>query len=87
MNEGSKDKQLSKRNKNASTYRRVVAGNVNGKSVVQSDELMEAYQFKTAPSTRSSGSMMAPRISAKSKGLSAIRTRSFRGPAAPACIS
>ena len=49
MNEGSKNKQLSKRDKKASTYRRVVAGNVNGKSIVQSDELMEAYQFKTVP--------------------------------------
>jgi len=44
-----KNKQLSGRDKKASTYRRVVAGNVNGKSIVQSDELMEAYQFKTVP--------------------------------------
>ena len=49
MNEGLKNKQLSSRDKKASTYRRVVAGNVNGKSIVQSDELMEAYQFKTVP--------------------------------------
>ena len=49
MNEGSKNNQLSKRDKKASTYRRVVAGNVNGKSIVQSDELMEGYQLKTVP--------------------------------------
>ena len=49
MNEGLKNKQLPRRDKKASTYRRVVAGNVNGKSIVQSDELMEAYQFKTVP--------------------------------------
>ena len=49
MNEGLKNKQLFRRDKKASTYRRVVAGNVNGKSIVQSDELMEAYRFKTVP--------------------------------------
>ena len=49
MNEGLKNKQLSRRDKKASTYRRVVAGNVNGKSIVQSDELMKAYQSKTVP--------------------------------------
>jgi mannose-6-phosphate isomerase-like protein (cupin superfamily) len=49
VNEGSKNKQLSRRDRKASTYRRVVAGNVNGKSIVQSDELMKAYQFKTVP--------------------------------------
>jgi len=49
VNEGSKNKQLSKRDKKASTYRRVVVGNVNGKSIVQSDELMKAYRFKTVP--------------------------------------
>jgi hypothetical protein len=32
-----------------STYRRVVTMNVNGKSVVQSDESLLAYQFKTVP--------------------------------------
>jgi hypothetical protein len=49
VNEGLKNKQLSRRDKKASTYRRVVARNVNGKSIVQSDELMEAYRFKTVP--------------------------------------
>jgi hypothetical protein len=49
VNEGLKNKQLSRRDKKASTYRRVVAGNVNGKSVVQSDELMEASAAKEQP--------------------------------------
>ena len=49
MNEGLKNKQLPRRDKKASTCRRVVAGNVIGKSIVQGDELMEAYQFKTVP--------------------------------------
>ena len=49
MNERSKNKEGSKRDKKASTYRRVVAGNVNGSSVVQSDEQLDAYQFKTVP--------------------------------------
>src|SRR6266576_3540527 len=45
----SKKRELSKRGKKASTYRRVVTGNVNGRSVVQNDEQMEAYKFKTVP--------------------------------------
>src|SRR5712675_913989 len=50
MNETiSKKIELSKRDKKASTYRRVATGNVNGRSVVQNDEQMEAYQFKTVP--------------------------------------
>ena len=32
-----------------STYRRVVTMNVNGKSVVESDESLLAYEFKTVP--------------------------------------
>jgi mannose-6-phosphate isomerase-like protein (cupin superfamily) len=32
-----------------STYRRVVTANVDTKSVVQSDEQMEAYQFRSVP--------------------------------------
>jgi mannose-6-phosphate isomerase-like protein (cupin superfamily) len=32
-----------------STYRRVVTMNVDGKSVVQSDEQMQAYEFKSVP--------------------------------------
>ena len=45
----SKKRELSKRRKKPSAYRRIVTGNVNGKSVVQSDEQMEAYRFKTVP--------------------------------------
>jgi len=45
----SKKTELSKRGKKPSTHRRVVTENVNGKSVVQSDEHMQAYQFKTVP--------------------------------------
>ncbi len=43
----SKKRELSKRGKKPSTYRRIVMGNVNGKAVVQSDEPLLAYQFKT----------------------------------------
>jgi hypothetical protein len=45
----SKQKELSKRERQASSYRRVVAGNVNGRSIVQSDEPLLAYEFKTVP--------------------------------------
>ena len=50
MNEtSSKRRELSKRDKKASAYRRIVTGNVNGKSVVQSDEPLLAYEFKSVP--------------------------------------
>jgi mannose-6-phosphate isomerase-like protein (cupin superfamily) len=42
-------RELSKRGKKPSTYRRVVTENVNGKSVVQSDGPIEAYEFRTVP--------------------------------------
>jgi mannose-6-phosphate isomerase-like protein (cupin superfamily) len=45
----SKKTALSKRGKKASTYRRLVTRNVNGKSIVQSDEQMQAYEFETVP--------------------------------------
>ena len=38
-----------KRGKKPTTYRRIVTGNVNGKSVVQNDEPLLAYEFKTVP--------------------------------------
>jgi hypothetical protein len=38
----SKKRELSKRGKKPSTYRRIVTGNVNGKAVVQTDEQLEA---------------------------------------------
>lgn len=44
-----KKTELSKRGKKPSTYRRLVTENVNGKSVVQSDQHMQAYEFKTVP--------------------------------------
>jgi hypothetical protein len=45
----SKKRELPKRSEQRSTYRRIVTGNVNGKSVVQSDEPLLAYKFKTVP--------------------------------------
>ena len=45
----SKKTELSKRGKKPGTYRRIVTRTVNGKSVVQSDEHMQAYEFKTVP--------------------------------------
>jgi hypothetical protein len=49
VNEGSKNKQLSKRDKKSEHLPTRCGRNVNGKSIVQSDELMKAYQFKTVP--------------------------------------
>ena len=45
----SRKRELSKGGKKPSTYRRIVTENVNGKSVFQSDEHMQAYEFKTVP--------------------------------------
>jgi mannose-6-phosphate isomerase-like protein (cupin superfamily) len=45
----SRERELPKRGKKPSTYRRIVTGNVNGKAVVQSDESLMAYEFKTVP--------------------------------------
>jgi hypothetical protein len=45
----SKKRELSKPTTPPSTYRRIVAGNVSGKSIVQSDEELQAYQFKSVP--------------------------------------
>jgi mannose-6-phosphate isomerase-like protein (cupin superfamily) len=45
----SKERKLSRRGKKPSTYRRIVTGNVNGKSVVESDQPLPAYEFKTVP--------------------------------------
>jgi mannose-6-phosphate isomerase-like protein (cupin superfamily) len=45
----SKKTRLSQRGKKPSTYRRIVTRNVNGKSVIQSDEQMQTYEFKTVP--------------------------------------
>src|SRR5438445_3556195 len=45
----SKKRELPKQGKKPSTYRRIVTRNVNGKAVVQSDEPLPAYEFKTVP--------------------------------------
>ena len=45
----SKKRELSKRGKKPSTYRRIVTGNADGKSIIQSDEQLQAYQFKSVP--------------------------------------
>jgi hypothetical protein len=45
----SKKREVFKRGKKPSIYRRIVTGNVNGRSVVQTDEQMEACQFETVP--------------------------------------
>ncbi len=66
-----------------STYRRVVTMNVNGKSVVQSDEPLPTYEFKTVPGYEHTLLWVnAPRISPRSRGLTAIPTLSFRDLAA-----
>jgi hypothetical protein len=44
-----KKRELSKHGNKSNTYRRIATRNVNGKSVVQSDEYMQAYVFKTVP--------------------------------------
>jgi hypothetical protein len=44
-----KKRELSKHGKKSNTYRRIVTRNVNAKSVVQSDEHMQAYVFKAVP--------------------------------------
>jgi mannose-6-phosphate isomerase-like protein (cupin superfamily) len=45
----SKKRELAKRGKQPSTYRRIVTGNADGKSIMQSDEQLPAYQFKSVP--------------------------------------
>ena len=50
MNETvSRKRDSSRRSKKPSTYRRIATGNVNAKSVVQTDERLLAYEFKTVP--------------------------------------
>jgi mannose-6-phosphate isomerase-like protein (cupin superfamily) len=45
-------RELSRRRKKRSAYRRIVTGTVNGKSVVRTDEPLPAYEFKTVPGYR-----------------------------------
>jgi hypothetical protein len=41
--------EFSKRSRRPSTYRRVVTANVDGKSILRSDEQLQAYEFKSVP--------------------------------------
>ncbi|MGC2767601.1 MAG: hypothetical protein WB607_18985, partial [Candidatus Acidiferrum sp.] len=45
----SKKTELFERDNKTKTYRRIVTGNVNGRAVVQSDEPLPAYEFRTVP--------------------------------------
>src|SRR5260370_41853819 len=45
----SKKRELSKRGKKPSTYRRIVTGNADGKFIIQSDEQLQAYELKSVP--------------------------------------
>src|ERR1700746_1815154 len=45
----SKKRGWSERCKQPSTYRRVVTANVGSKSIIRSDEQLQAYQFKSVP--------------------------------------
>jgi hypothetical protein len=46
----SKKRELPRRSEQPSTYRRIVTGTAGGKSIVQSDEQLQAYEFKSVPS-------------------------------------
>jgi hypothetical protein len=85
----SKERELTKRGKKPTTYRRIVTGNVNGKSVVQSDESLLAYQFKTVPGFEHTLMWINPAIpiSAMSRGLTDIPTPLFQDLAVLACTS
>ena len=80
----SREKELSKRREKPSTYRRVVTENVNGKAVVQNDECCWPTSSRLSPVTsiRLLGSTRRCQTLARSKGLTAIPTRSFRDLAA-----
>jgi hypothetical protein len=43
-------KESSKRSKRPTTYRRVVTADVDGKSILRSDEQLQSYEFKSVPS-------------------------------------
>ena len=45
----SKERELPRGGKKPTTYRRIATRNVSGKSVLQSDESLPAYEFKTVP--------------------------------------
>jgi hypothetical protein len=62
------------------THRRVVTGNVNGKSVVQSDERLPPYAFETVNGYEHTLFWVnrLRRISTQNRSLIAIRTRLSR---------
>ena len=64
-------------------HRRVVTGNANGKSIVQSDDRMPAYAFETVSGYEHTLFWMNParRISTKSRSLSFTRTQLCQAPA------
>jgi hypothetical protein len=64
----SRKKELSKSREMPSTYRRVVTENVNEKAVVQSDEPLLAYEFKTVRGYEHTLVWVNPAIPDLSKG-------------------
>jgi hypothetical protein len=56
----SKKTKLSKRGTKPHTYRLVVTGNVNGKAVVERDEPLLAYEFKTGSRIRAHAHLGQP---------------------------
>jgi len=83
----SKKKKSSKRGTKPHTYRRIVTGNANGKGVVQSDEPLLAYEFKTVPGYEHTLIWANPATPDLSKGSIAIPIRSSRDLAAPVFTS
>jgi hypothetical protein len=83
----SKKKELSKRGEKPSAYRRVVTGNVKGKSVVQSDEPLPAYEFDSVPGYEHTLIWVNPATPdlSKEQKLTAIPTPSFLGPGVRVC--
>jgi len=81
--------EFSKHSKRPSTYRRVVTANVDGKSILRSDEQLQAYEFKSVPSYEHTLVWVNPttRTFARNKGLTAIPTPSFLGLAAQVSTS
>ena len=85
----SKKRESRKRGMKPTTYRRIVTGSLKGKAVVQSDEPLLAYEFKTVPGYEHTLMWINPAIpiSALSSGLIDIPTPSFRDLAVQACTS
>ena len=84
-----KKRELSKRRKKPSTYRRIATGNVDEKAVVRSDVPLRAYEFKTIPGCQHTliwVNATTPDLSREQR-LTVIPTPSFQDPGAPACTS